>query len=89
MSKLRLKYAEPKPIVMQSDIRAALNDWRSINSDNHKWATFHARQFLNTRIVRVEWGVIHSNGYREIAIQTLHYTLMKDGRVAVTRTTHG
>ena len=73
---------------MELDIQEALNDWRTINSDQRRWARFDALQSRNERVVHVEWGVVHSDGSKECAIQTICYSLRKDGTVAVTKHTH-
>jgi len=85
---MRLKLAEPEKKESPADIQEALLDWYFINQDPRKWATFDAVQFKHERQVHVEWGVIHSNGMKEIAIQTIHYALRKDGTVATIRRTH-
>lgn len=70
------------------DIEKALSDWRTINADPRKWATFEAIQFDNERVVRVTWGVIHSDGTKEIALQTITFFLEKDGKVREYSHTH-
>ena len=70
------------------DIQKGLNDFRTINADPRKWATFEALQFEHERIVRVTWGVVHSNGYKECALQTITFFLEKDGEVREYSHTH-
>jgi hypothetical protein len=70
------------------DIQKALSDWRTINADPRKWATFEAVQFGHERVVRVTWGVIHSNGYKECAIQTITFFLGISGDVHEYSHTH-
>jgi hypothetical protein len=70
------------------DIQKGLNDWRTINLDPHKWATFEAIQFVHERVVRVSWGIIHSNGLKEMALQTITFFLEKDGEVREYAHTH-
>lgn len=55
----------------RSMIGFALAEWRVINGDARKWATFEAVRFpLETRCV-VKWGTIHSDGSKECAIQAI------------------
>lgn len=55
----------------QAMINFALTEWRVINGDTRKWATFEAVRFpLETRCA-VKWGTIHSDGTKEATIQTI------------------
>lgn len=90
---MRLHLAEEPRKVNPPDIQEALNDWRAINSpdlhgDKRRWATFEALQFEHERVVTVRWGHILSGNFKERAIQTISYSLRKDGTIAVTRHTH-
>ena len=79
---------ESEPIVTPPDIQKALDDWRTINLNPFRWATFETEQFENQRITHVRWGHIHFDGFKEIAIQTINYTLLLDGTVYVSKYTH-
>lgn len=70
-------------------IQTALTEWRNINANPRKWATFEAVRFpLETRIA-VKHGAIHSNGMKEIAIGTIVWSLRHDtGKYGVSRLTH-
>jgi hypothetical protein len=85
---LRLKFAEDEPIVTPPDIQMALNAWREINADPRRWAKLDMLQFEHERVVNVIWGVIHTNGFKECAIQTIQYRLQPDGTVHDVKYTH-
>jgi hypothetical protein len=90
MSDFRLHLAElmDEPIKTPPDVQKALDAWREINADPRKWAVFEAIQFELERVVNVKWGVIHSNGFKECAIQTIQYRLQPDGTVYDVKYTH-
>lgn len=93
MSDFRLHLADlidnpPVTIVTPPDIEQALEIWRKINSSVKTWARFDAMQFEHERVVNVIWGMIHSDGSHECAIQTIRFTLQSDGSVYVSRHTH-
>ena len=70
------------------DVQAALFTWREMNSNPNIWAKFEAAQFENHRVVMVDWGAIHSDGFKERAIETITFTLDRDGEVKVAYTVH-
>jgi len=86
--RLHLEESKPEQKEMPPDIQEALNTWREINKNPHKWAYFEATQFEHTRLVQVNWGVILSDRSKEATIQTITFTLLKDGSVSVGRHTH-
>ena len=69
-------------------IEEALAEWKKINSDPRKWATFEAVRFSRDIRCAVKWGTIHANGSRETAIQTIVWTLYDSGRCDSVRVTH-
>lgn len=69
---------------MTLDIQKALAEWREINKDPYKWATFEATPYN----VSVSWGVVHSNGMRECALQTITFFLERNGEVYEYQHTH-
>ena len=70
------------------DIQKGLSDFHTINADPRKWAKFEAIQLEHERIVRVTWGVVHSNGMKECALQTITFFLEKNGEVREYSHTH-
>lgn len=88
MSELRLVLEPPEPIKTPPDIQAALDLWAAINKKPNIWATFEAIQFEHERVVRVELGIIHSDGTKERAYQTITYNLRKDGLIDCVKHTH-
>jgi hypothetical protein len=71
------------------EIVMAIQEFNEINEDKRKWATFEAMGFESGNVVKVHWGVRHSNGEKECAIQTITYMLRKDGQTVVrTKLTH-
>lgn len=73
----------------QRDVQTALNDWKIINEDPRRWASFESIQFSeNYRVVRVTHGRTSSLGVREQAIGTFNYGLDDKGEVWVHRATH-
>jgi hypothetical protein len=74
----------------QDMIDLALAEWRSINAQHDRWATFEAVRFpLETRCA-VKHGTVHSNGFKETAIGTIIWSYRHDnGRYeGPTRLTH-
>jgi hypothetical protein len=69
---------------MHPCVEAALRDREILNESGKWWATFEATIFGDDNIiVKVEKGVIHSNGFKECKLRTSYYTLNPDGTVHV------
>jgi hypothetical protein len=88
MTENRIHFAPEPDTVTAPDIAQAIRDLQEINNEERRWATMRCDIDASHRIVKVDWGIIHSNGDRECAIQTISYTLLKDGTVHVTKYTH-
>jgi hypothetical protein len=65
------------------EIQAALIDWQKMNSDK-QWA----RVVVNSHLVVLEYGVIHSNWMEECPLGSIVYTA-KEGHITKVKTTHG
>ncbi len=65
-----------------SDMRLqiALRDWAEMNTDK-QWA----RLICNGGLIRIEYGVIHSNGMEECALGSILYMTYTDGKISTMR----
>lgn len=69
---------------MHPVIEAALKDWRIFNESGQWWASFDAMITpAGQIIVRLEYGVIHSNGFKERSLRVVHYFERNDGTIAL------
>jgi hypothetical protein len=78
-----------KPGITNRELAAlVLADWRELNASPRNWASFEAVRFKHETRYAIKWGTIHSNGMKEIPIQTIVYTLYDTGRCDAVRLTH-
>lgn len=68
---------------MNAAVEAALKDWQALNKSNKYWAEFESVLFENILVVRVQYGVIHSNGQKECALKTKYYHINAAGEVEI------
>lgn len=69
---------------MNPAVAQALCDWRILNQSGHWWAAFESRVFdTNLLVVKLEYGVIHSNGQKECTLRTAYYHINASGEVEV------
>ena len=67
-----------EPIKSPPDVEIGLKYWRELNATPNRWATFKAHQFTHTRVVIVDWGYKHTDGFNERAIETIIFTMLVD-----------
>lgn len=94
MNELRLhladqlnKEAKESPNRMSPDVALALQHFHEINSDPKRWASLDMSQFENHRVVRLNIGMIHSDGSKESHIVSRNYTVV-DGKVVISIQVH-
>ena len=88
MNELRLHLAEDRrKMESPDDVALALVHKNEINSDPHKWAALEILQFEHYRVVRLDIGAIHTDGTKERAIVSRHYSI-NDGEVVITIQVH-
>lgn len=69
-------------------IEDALSEWRKLNSAKKKWAVFESVRFNWASACAVRWGTIHTNGVKELPIETIVWILYDNGRFDKTRLSH-
>lgn len=84
---LRQHLTESESVVNTPDVELGLKYWREINALPNRWATFNATQYPTTRQVRIEWGLLYDEQYKERAIETIIFTMIGD-EVFVTKHSH-
>lgn len=78
----------PQNITNPELAQLVLDDWRELNAGWRRWASFEAVRFKHETRYAIKWGSIHTDGTKEIPIQTIVYTLYDTGRCDAVRLTH-
>lgn len=84
MNEMSFSHAMPAKDMIDHAIRT----WQAYNTGKTRWAAFEVAAIGREVVAAIKWGFIHTDGTKEVAIETITYRRRHDGSVVTSSVVH-